>query len=117
MLPIQRRSSPYSHWEEQAPQPELLGVDTMSAIYTQSDDTRLALLIATQLLARAAERGKMDDPGERAFIDMVDISILPAVRVAHHWSAVEPYAGPYRPLIRDTLVIIGQAIEMYTARA
>jgi len=89
----------------------------MSSIHIQSDDTRAAIIISNLILARAAEWGKMDDPVERAFVDMVDISILPAVRVAHYWSAVELYAGPHRPLIRDTLVIIGQAIEASTARA
>jgi hypothetical protein len=83
----------------------------------QPDDTRVALLIATQLLARAAERGKMDDSNEQAFTDMVDISILPALRVTEQWQAIEPSAGPHHALIRDTLVIIAQAIEMYTARA
>jgi len=59
----------------------------------------------------------MDDPCEQAFTDMVDIFILPAARVAHQWSTVESSGGPHCPLIRDTLVTIGQAIEMYTARA
>jgi hypothetical protein len=49
----------------------------------------------------------MGNPSERAFIDMVDIFIWRAVRVAHGRSAVEPYAGPHRPLIQVTQVIIG----------
>src|SRR5258708_2203086 len=40
----------YSRWEKRGSQPELLGVDIMSAIYTQSDDTRAAILLANLIL-------------------------------------------------------------------
>jgi hypothetical protein len=89
----------------------------MPAIYTQSDDTRAAILLANLILTRAAERGTIDDPTECAFTDIVDISILPAVRVTEQWYALERAGGEQRQLIRDTLVIIGMAIDMYTERA
>src|SRR5215211_2074771 len=117
MLPYTAPLQPLLTLGEAGPQCGLLRIDIMSTIYMQSDDTRAAIFLANLILARAAERGYMDDPIEQQLTDMIDIFIWPAVRVAHHWSAVEPYAGPHRRLIHGTLVIIGQAIEVYTARA
>jgi hypothetical protein len=88
-----------------------------TSVYLQFDDTRVAIVIANQLLIDVLERGGIDDACECALLDLIDIRICPTLRVMQEWAELESTKGLPHALVRNTLMVLANALTTYTEQA